>query len=70
MKKKILFFGSDKVTKFTLQSFLNCNKNNYNVEIICPPLTKPRTPLAELYEYLENQKIPIKYQFGKFKDID
>jgi hypothetical protein len=66
--KKLLIFGSDRVTKLTLQSLLKSGKNKYSIEVICPPLQKPRTPLSELHEYLQQEKIPIKYQFKHFND--
>ncbi len=50
--KKLIIFGSDRVTKITLQSLLKNKENKYKIDIICPPLQKPRTPLSELYEFL------------------
>jgi len=65
MVKNVLYFGSDLVSVMTLHSLMSRAKDHaFKLKVVCPPYTKPRTPLAELHKYLDQNNIPIQFTFG------
>lgn len=49
LRKKILFFGSDLISLNTLRII---KQHSNSISIVCPPYKKPRTPLAELHDFV------------------
>jgi hypothetical protein len=52
---KIMYFGSDLVSLTALKPLLPIFKSSLHV--VCPPYSKPRTPLAALHEYLKQENM-------------
>ena len=66
MIKNCLFFGSDNISTCTLKALLNKSKpQSLKICAVCPPLAKPRTPLADFHYLLEESNIDIEYAFPK-----
>lgn len=50
-KYKLVVFGSDLISLRVLSKLQESN-HFPSIKIVCPPLKKPRTPLASLHAYL------------------
>lgn len=61
LSKKILLFGSDHITLQTLKHLYHATPN---LSIVCPPYARPRTPLANLHDFLKLNHIPLFYEFS------
>jgi len=57
-KYKLVVFGSDLVSLRVL-SKLHESRHFPSIKLVCPPLKKPRTPLASLHAYLNEHQLPI-----------
>ena len=61
MAKRLLFFGSDLVSFKVLG---NLSKSKVaRITVVCPPLKKPRTPLATLHQLIKQQSLAVVHEF-------
>ena len=64
--KNILFFGSDSVSLNVLRQLKQSKFGDpyiYKLKVVCPPLSHPKTPLAELHNFKKLKDIKTFFEF-------